>query len=176
MNSLIESTRSGGRTMTILGVISMILGVFALMAPGIAGLSVVFLLGMVVLAAGIVRMFWAFGADGVWSFALGSLTFLCGLVLLANPLFASGVLAIVLAAYFILDGIFEIGAGVGGTGSGRGWLVFAGVVSILLGAMIWAQFPWSGAWAMGILLGIKLFLVGLVMVGGGSVVRAVVAG
>jgi len=176
MNHLIESARSGGRNMTILGVISIILGILALMAPAIAGLSVVVLLGMVVLAAGVVRMLWAFGSDGVWSFALGTLTFLCGLALLANPLFASGVLAIVLAAYFILDGISEIGAGFGGTGPGRGWLVFAGVVSILLGALIWAQFPLSGAWAMGILLGIKLFLVGLVMIAGGSVVRAVAMG
>jgi uncharacterized membrane protein HdeD (DUF308 family) len=176
MNHLIESVRSGGRHMTILGVISIILGIFALMAPGIAGLSVAVLLGLVVLAAGVVRMLWAFRSDGVWSFALGSLTFLCGVALLANPLFASGVLAVVLAAYFILDGVFEIGAGFGSTGPGRGWLVFAGVISILLGAMIWAQFPWSGAWAMGILLGIKLFLVGLVMIAGGSTVRAVAMG
>jgi uncharacterized membrane protein HdeD (DUF308 family) len=146
------------------------------MAPGIAGLSVAVLLGLVVLAAGVVRMLWAFRSDGVWSFALGSLTFLCGLALLANPLFASGVMSVVLAAYFILDGVFEIGAGFGSTGPGRGWLAFAGVISILLGAMIWVQFPWSGAWAMGILLGIKLFLVGLVMIAGGSTVRAVAMG
>jgi uncharacterized membrane protein HdeD (DUF308 family) len=55
---------------------------------------------------------------------------------------------------------------------GSGWLIFGGVLSILLGAMIWAQFPLSGAFAIGILLGIKLFMVGLIMVTGGSALSA----
>ena len=72
--------------------------------------------------------------------------------------------------YFIVDGIFEIGAGF--TLKGGAWLVFSGSISIVLGLMIWAQYPLSGAWAMGTLLGIKLFLVGLVMIASGSAVRS----
>jgi uncharacterized membrane protein HdeD (DUF308 family) len=45
-------------------------------------------------------------------------------------------------------------------------------VSIWLGIIIRRQFPLSGVWAIGILLGIKLFFVGLIMVTGGSVVRS----
>jgi uncharacterized membrane protein HdeD (DUF308 family) len=41
--------------------------------------------------------------------------------------------------------------------------------------MIWGQFPLSGAWAIGILLGIKLFFVGLIMITGGSAVRSMAA-
>jgi len=37
--------------------------------------------------------------------------------------------------------------------------------------MIWAQFPLAGAWAIGVLLGIKLFFIGLIMLMGGSAVR-----
>lgn len=58
---------------------------------------------------------------------------------------------------------------------GSGWLVFGGIVSIILGVLIWAQYPLSGAWAMGILLGIKLFFVGLAMLAGGSAVRSLAA-
>jgi uncharacterized membrane protein HdeD (DUF308 family) len=97
---------------------------------------------------------------------IGVLTLLCGIALLGHPLFASGVLTILLAVYFVSDGISEMAAGLGRMGEGGGWLVLSGIVSLLLGAMIWAQYPLSGAWAMGTLLGIKLFFVGLTMITG----------
>ncbi len=164
-------------SMTILGTISIILGVLALLTPAFVGLSIVMVLGVLVFVGGIVRIIWAFQADslgrGLLRLAIGGLTLLCGIVLIGNPLFASGVLTIFLAVYFILDGISEIFVGVRlGTEAGGGWLLFAGSVSILLGLLIWAQFPLSGAWALGILLGIKLVLVGLIMVTVGSVVRS----
>jgi uncharacterized membrane protein HdeD (DUF308 family) len=37
---------------------------------------------------------------------------------------------------------------------------------------LWAQFPLSGAWAMGILFGLKLLLIGIIMLTGGSAVRS----
>ncbi len=132
---------------------------------------------MLVVLAGIVRIIWAFQAGslgkGLLLFAIGGLTLLCGIALVANPLLGSAVLTIMLALYFILDGISEVVGGIKlRPGPGWGWMLFAGIVSILLGMMIWRQFPLSGAWAIGILLGIKLFFVGLIMVTGGSVVRS----
>lgn len=77
-----------------------------------------------------------------------------------------------LAAYFIPDDIFGITAGLRlRPEEGWGWLMAGGIVSILLGFMIWAQFPLSGVWAMGILLGIKLIFIGLIMVMATSAVR-----
>jgi uncharacterized membrane protein HdeD (DUF308 family) len=105
-------------------------------------------------------------------FAIGVLTLLCGIVLVANPLFAAGMLTVMVAVYFILDGIVEIAGGVQlRPKPGSGWMIFGGIVSILLGFMIWGQFPLSGPYALGILLGIKLFFVGLIMVTGGSTLR-----
>jgi len=161
---------------TTYGVIAIVLGILAMLAPGLTGLSVAFLLGVIVLAAGIVRIVWAFQAGtfgkGLAGFAIGVLTLICGVLLVANPLFASGVLTILLALYFICDGVFEIVVAVQCKPlEGWGWLLFGGIVSLLLGLMIWGQYPLAGAWAMGILIGIKLFMVGLIMVTGGSVVR-----
>jgi uncharacterized membrane protein HdeD (DUF308 family) len=175
MNPLQEAAKAGDRNMTVFGVIAIVLGILAMLAPGLTGFSVVLLLGVIVLVGGILRIIWAFQAGsfgkGLLMFAIGGLTLLCGIVLLAHPLFASGVLTILLALYFILDGISEIAAGVR-QGHGSGWMLFGGIVSVLLGIMIWGQFPLSGVWAIGILLGIKLFFVGLIMVMGGSAVRS----
>lgn len=163
--------------MTAFGVTAIILGVLCLLAPGLTGISVITLVGFFVLAAGIVRMIWAFQAGsfgkGLLMFAIGGLTLLCGIALVANPLFASGVLTVVLAVYFIVDGISEIvGAVQLRPESGWGWMLFGGIVSVWLGIIIWRQFPLSGVWAIGILLGIKLFFVGLIMVTGGSAMRS----
>jgi len=164
--------------MTILGVLAIISGMVCMIMPGLVGLSVVTMVGVFVLLGGILRMIWAFKAGsvgkGVLGFAIGVLTLLGGVVLLANPILGSGVLTLILAIYFIVDGISEFAVGMQGRPlPGSGWLVFGGVVSILLGIMIWAQFPLAGVWAIGILFGIKLFFVGLLMVTGGSAVHAV---
>jgi uncharacterized membrane protein HdeD (DUF308 family) len=177
MGELAGVARKGGNWMTALGVIAMGLGVLALLAPLETGISLVFLLGGLVTAGGALRMVWAFRAGsfgrGLWLFVIGTLTLLCGLAMLANPLFGSGVLTILLAIYFLCDGVAEIAAGTGRMGEGGGWLVFSGIVSIALGALIWMQYPLSGALAMAILLGIKLLFVGLTMLTAGAAVRAI---
>jgi len=173
MSNALEAAKSGGTSMAILGVIAIILGMLCMVMPGITGLSVVTMVGVLVLVGGIVRMIWAFKAGsfgkGLLVFLVGGLTLLAGIILLANPLFAAGMLTIILAIYFIADGISEIAAGMGNSG----WLVFAGIVSILLGIMLWRQFPLAGVFAIGILFGIKMFMVGMIMVTGGSAIRSV---
>ena len=177
MTEITNAAKAGGKKMTTLGIIAIILGILCLLAPGLTGISALTIVGFIVLAAGIVRVIWAFQTasfgKGLLMFAIGGLTLLCGIVLIANPLFASGVLTVLLAVYFIFDGISEIVGGIRQRpGSGWGWMLFGGIVSILLGIMIWRQFPLSGVWAIGILLGIKLLFVGLIMVMGGSAVRS----
>jgi len=181
MNEFADAAKAGGNRMTLFGVIAIILGILAMMAPVLTGMWVIILVGVLVLIGGIVRIIWALQAGslgkGLPMFAIGGLTLLCGIVLLAHPLFASGVLTILLALYFVLDGISEIVASVRlRPGSGWGWMLFGGIVSIWLGIIIWRQFPLSGVWAIGILLGIKLFFVGLIMLMGRSPVRSTAKG
>ena len=166
-----------GNGLAFFGVLSILLGFLCLLAPGVTGVSVLTLLGVLVLLGGIVRMLWAFTAgslgNGPVAFAIGGLTLLCGIALIGNPWFASGVLTVILAVYFITDGVAELAAGCRLRPlPGWGWMVFGGGVSVLLGVMIWRQYPLSGVRAMGSLVGIKLFFVGLTMATTGSAVRA----
>ncbi len=176
MNELAAALKSGGKKMTAFGVLAIILGLLTIAMPALAGTSVLIILGVLVLAAGIARIIWAFGSGtvgkGIVMFAIGLLTALCGVSLIANPLFASGLLSIFLAVYLVVDGLTEIVAGLKRKpGSGWGWLLVGGIVSILLGVMLWKQFPLSGIWAIGVLLGIKLCFIGLIMITAGTTVR-----
>lgn len=66
---------------------------------------------------------------GVLTFALGTLTVLCGVDVHSMPALGAGVLTIVLAVCFFLNGVFEIAAAFVSTGGT--WLVFAAAISIL---------------------------------------------
>ena len=66
-----------------------------------------------------------------------------------------------LAMYLIFSGISEaIMAFQVKPNAGWGWALFSGIMSVILGAMIWSQFPLSGAWAIGILIGARLIFSG----------------
>ena len=180
MNELREAAMSGGKNMTSFGVVAIILGFLAMIAPGLTGVSLSIMLGILMLVGGIVRMMWAFGAGsfgkGLMAFALGGLTLLCGIAFLANPLYAANVLTTILAFYFMLDGVVELMAGFQRRpAAGSGWLIFGGITSVILGVMVWSSWP-AGAWVIGTLVGIKLFSVGLIMVTGGSAVKSLARG
>jgi len=99
------------------------------------------------------------------------------LIVLILLVVALATLTLVLAAYFVVDGIFEIIEAFDLKPiKGWVWMLFGGIVSILLGFMIWREWPFSGAWAVGILVGIKLIFAGWAMVGIGAAGRSVAGG
>jgi len=176
MGDISANIKSGGRRMTVFGIISILLGIGAITAPAITGLSVVVTVGLLVMVGGIMKMLWAFAAEtfgkGVLAFAMGGLTLLCGLSMAGSPLFASAFLTVIIAGFLFADGVAEIvGAFRLNPDSGRGWMLVGGIASILLGAMIWGQFPLSGAWAIGVLLGLKLLFSGTEMLAVGNAGR-----
>lgn len=161
----------GGKAMTMLGILTIILGAMALMAPGIAGLSIAMVIGVLVLIGGVLRLIWAFRAGsigrGILGIVLGLLTIVAAMILLSRPLLLSSTLTLLLAIYFIVDGAAEMLAGWRAKPeTGKTWLILGGLVSILLGVILWMQFPFSGNWALGILFGVKLIFIGIIIVSG----------
>ena len=141
MTDLREAVESGGKRMTTLGMVAIFAGILAMLAPGLTGISLSIMLGILLLGGGLLRMVWAFGAGslgrGLTTFALGGLTVLCGIAFIGNPLLGANTLTMVLAIYFILDGVFELMAGFQLRSAGNaGWLIFGGIVSIALGFMV----------------------------------------
>ncbi len=123
--------------MTFFGIIVLILGLLAIAAPLAAGTAVSTMVAILLVAAGVVRMLWAFKAGsfgkGALALLLGGLTLGVGIVLLARPLVILASLALILAVYFLLDGISEIVCAFRvKPAKGWGFMVFGGALSILL--------------------------------------------
>ena len=175
---LAKAVKKDATTLIILGVLTVILGVLAMMSPMLAGMAVSMMVGFLLILAGITRTIFAFKAQswgkGILAFVLGLLTLLIGLAMVFRPVLGLTSLTLVLAAYFFIDGIFEIFEAFDLKPlKGWGWMLFGGIVSVLLGFMIWGQWPVSGAWAIGILVGIKLIFAGWAMVGIGAAGRSI---
>jgi uncharacterized membrane protein HdeD (DUF308 family) len=147
------------------GIFIAIAGVLALVAPLAAGLSVAIAVGVLLVVSGVSRIFLAFKmgsfGHGLLMFVIGLLSALAGGYMLARPGMALATITIVLASYFIVDGVFEIiWAFRLRPIKGWGWTLFSGIVALALGIMIWRQFPVSGVWAVGTLAGIHLIFGG----------------
>lgn len=174
MNDLKSEIKDGASSMKWMGILTIIFGILAMMMPYITGQSVLMLIGILVMAGGILRLIWAFKAGslgkGILVSVIGILTLLAGFWIITEPFIAAGALTIVLSVYFFADGLVEIIAAFS-VSEGKGWLIFDGVVTVILGVLLFMGFPFSGPLAVGILLGIKLLLAGITMLTLGSAVK-----
>jgi uncharacterized membrane protein HdeD (DUF308 family) len=154
-----------------LGVALVVLGVVALGAVGLVTLASVLLFGWLLLIGGIMQIVHAFRVRRWGGFPRhllgGVLSLVVGLLIARNPVAGAASLTLLLAAFFMVGGIFRIGAALSFHFPGRGWAVLSGVVTLLLGIMIWSEWPASGVWVIGTFVGIDLIFDGwsLVMTG-----------
>ncbi|MBY5992186.1 HdeD family acid-resistance protein [Ferrimonas balearica] len=159
------------------GIFLLILGVLSVAMPWATGLALEMLLGALLLFAGLAQLFFAYRTRGMSGFPLrlvfGLITSLAGLYLLFNP--TAGVVAItlILGIYFLVDGLATLLASFQYRAQ-RNWvLMFAnGAVTLALAAVILWQWPASGRYVIGILVGIKLIMMGLMMISTAGMVSA----
>ena len=178
--SLADTIKANATGMTLLGIAMLILGALALAAPLWTGVAVALLVGCLVLAAGVAQCAFSFQAGSfgqkLLGLMLGLLTAICGLVMIAHPVLQLSFLTLAMALYFIVAGIFEAISALGVRPlRGWGWILVGGLLSVLLGGLIWTQWPLSGAWAIGVLVGIKVMFLGVTMITLGSAARALAA-
>ena len=168
-SGLLDGIKKNARLAVIVGILMLICGILAIGSPAVAGMSVTVVVGVMLMFGGIAQCFLAFQAGafgkGLLIFIMGALTAVVGYYVFSQPLAGLASITLFLAAYFVVTGIAElIGAFQIRPAEGWGAMLFNGIVTLLLGIMIWKQFPLSGAWAVGVLFGIKL------VVGGGSLI------
>lgn len=163
--------------MKLMGIFTIVIGILAIAMPWVAGESVILLIGILVMAGGLARMFWAFKAGslgkGILVFLIGVLTLLAGIAVISMPVLTSAVLTLTLTVYFVVDGISELITGFGFPAgqSGKGWLIFDGLVTVVLGILIFSGFPLTGTLAIGVFLGIKLLFAGMTILALDSAAR-----
>lgn len=118
---------------------------------------------------GLVTTFYMRGAPGFWWALISALIGIgAGVVLLISPVSGAVSLTLVLIAFFIVEGVATIMYAVEHRAQLTdrwGWMLFSGVIDLILAAMILAGLPSSAAWAIGLLVGINMIFGGGAMIG-----------
>jgi uncharacterized membrane protein HdeD (DUF308 family) len=152
------------------GLILELLGIIAFAIPLLGTIAIDFLLGGLFIIGGVVRLVPLYPTKHLpgywWSAGAAVLAIVAGVLLLARPL--EGILSItlLLMLLFLIEGVAAIVSSLDFRhhAKGWGWMLFRGVIDLVLVAIIWSGWPGSAAWAIGVLAGVNLFLMGLALV------------
>jgi uncharacterized membrane protein HdeD (DUF308 family) len=158
-----------------IGVVLTMLGIAGLAFAGVITLGAVLFLGWMFLVGGVIEIINAVirkGWQGFWLDLLsGVLTLIAGVFILLHPVQGASVLTLLIGILFLIGGIFRVGAGVAMRNPYAGWFVLQGVISLVLGLMIVANWPFTALWVIGTLVAIDLLITGLRLISFGLEVR-----
>jgi uncharacterized membrane protein HdeD (DUF308 family) len=151
------------------GVLLIGLGMLAVASPMVAAVAVNVLIAWLIVFAGVVHLVVAFhtreAGSIIWRLLVG-LAYMCfGGYLIARPVAGVASLTLLLASLFLLEGIFNIVLFFRAPSTLRSsWMLLDGIVTLLLGLLIYLQWPSSSAWAIGTLVGVSLIFSGVTRV------------
>jgi uncharacterized membrane protein HdeD (DUF308 family) len=149
------------------GFLLIVSGLSAVAFPLFASLAVEAVVGWAFVLGGVAQLLYALRAKGwgglAWQILLGAVFMVGGFTLIANPVAGMISLTLVIIATFMAGGIFKILIGFRLRPlDGWGWFVLLGILSLIIGLLIWNNLPSSAAWSLGLLVGIDFISAGLV--------------
>lgn len=152
------------------GILFILMGAVAILVPLVATLALTLMVGILFIIGGVYELAraWRHRGEGgriVGITLFGILAVAAGIVLLAFPLQGAITLTLFLGIYFLASGVFRgIAAFDIRPTKGWGWLLFGGLVSVVIGVLILANLPASGLWVMGLLIGIDFLFFGTTLI------------
>lgn len=160
----LHGLRSHWGLLLALGIVELLLGAIGLSVVWLVTLvSVLFFAWLLVLngVMHLVRAFRTRGWEGVaLHLLIGILQGAVGVLLLLRPEAGAVSLTLVLAALFLVSGLFRIAFALSVRFAGWGWQVLAGLVTFVLGLLVAAGWPASSVWVIGTFISIDLIFAG----------------
>jgi uncharacterized membrane protein HdeD (DUF308 family) len=151
------------------GVLLIVFGTLAVGSPFVAAVAVSVVIAWLVILAGVVHLILAFHvhrAGGlIWKLLVGLAYLFFGTYLLMHPVLGVASLTLVLASLFLIEGILDIVLFFQMRSMrGSGWALGDGIITLLLGLLIYLQWPSSSVWAIGTLVGVSMIISGVTRV------------
>jgi uncharacterized membrane protein HdeD (DUF308 family) len=148
------------------GVLLIVFGMLAVGSPLVAAVAVNVVIAWLIVLAGVVHLTVAFhtreAGSLIWRLLVGIAYVVFGLYLIARPALGVASLTLVLASLFLVEGVLNVGLFFRiRSMQGSSWFLIDGIITVLLGLMIYLQWPSSSAWAIGTLVGVSMILSGV---------------
>jgi uncharacterized membrane protein HdeD (DUF308 family) len=148
------------------GVLLVICGCLAIASPFVAAIAVNVVVAWLIVLAGAVHLIVAFhshrAGSVIWKLLVGLAYIACGVYLILYPAIGVATLTLLLASLFCIEGVLNIVLffqmrSIGGSS----WMLVDGIITLVLGGMIYMQWPASSAWAIGTLVGVSMIISGV---------------
>jgi len=174
-----QALRGNWGWLLALGVLLIVVGGMAVSYPLMATLATVSFFGVLLLCGGGVEI-----ASAIWArrwggfflhLFIGLLYFFVGVAILDRPAIGAAGYTLMLAVFFVAGGLLRIVFAIAHRFSGWGWTLVSGVVTLLLGMLIWRDLPESAFWVIGTFVGIDLIFNGWSWVMLGLALRSIPA-
>ncbi len=164
--SLSETARHASTWSIVWGILLIVFGMVAIGSPALAAVAVNAVIAWLIVLSGVVHIVLAFQSHGagsvIWKLLVGVAYVAFGAYLIVHPLMGVVALTLMLASLFLIEGILDIILFFKMRPlQGSSWILFDGVITLLLGVMIYAQWPSSSFWAIGILVGVSMIMSGV---------------
>jgi uncharacterized membrane protein HdeD (DUF308 family) len=171
-----DSRRAGGWVI-VWGIVLIAVGIVAIVAPGVAALAVVLVLSWLFVVAGVAELVYAFQQrrhDGFgWKLVSALATLALGLVMLVFPVASIASLALLIGGFIFASGISTAMLALRiKPKAGWGWVLFDGVLSIVIAILIATGWPQSSDEFVGILVGFCLIAGGIWRIVQGRALRS----
>jgi uncharacterized membrane protein HdeD (DUF308 family) len=132
----------------------------AIALPFVSSTLLTIALGGVAIAAGVSQLLRLTGSAGgqakVFRGLSAALYLLGGVSLLAFPVQSTLSLTLFLGFLLAIEGVMELAAAAAGAVPARGLVLLDGIVTTVLGGLLIVEWPLSGTWAIGTMVGIGL--------------------
>lgn len=149
----------------LLGVAMIVLGFLALGSVVVASLATAMVIGALIFVSGIaetIGSFWSRAWSGFFLHLLsGLLSIVVGFLILQAPVGGLLALTMLLACLLIVAGVFKMVAALTYRFAAWGWPLVGGALDLILGILIWLQWPASALWVIGMFIGISFLFRGV---------------
>jgi uncharacterized membrane protein HdeD (DUF308 family) len=178
--TLTKDIRESTTWSIVFSALMMLSGVLAMIIPSVAGLTVTLVFGWLLIFTGVLHLGFAWRGDGFATIAgeivLAIVYAALGIYMIARPVAGLASLTFAAAVYLAAKGMVEGALALKLRPlPGSGWLLFDGILTVVLAAMIASAWPASAGWAIGVLVGVALFASGFARLMVSIAVRRVVS-
>jgi uncharacterized membrane protein HdeD (DUF308 family) len=172
-----QEIRQGAGWGIAVGVLLIILGIVAIALPFATAISLGLLLGWLFILGGIAQIVYAFvsrrAGSFIWKVLLGVFYLVGGIFALLSPGITALTLSLILGVSILVQSVTQVvDAFQMRPAQGWGWMLFSGMMGIILGIVIWSQGPAGAIGLLGLWFGLNLLSDGIGVVMLSSMVRS----
>jgi uncharacterized membrane protein HdeD (DUF308 family) len=148
-----------------IGVLLIVLGIGAVILPNVTTIVAETWIAIILASAGASKVFYAIQtrSEGfIWKLLLGVLYIATGIMLFIYPLTGVLSLTLLLGSFLLTEGVFNlILAFQIRPRKNWGWVLADGIITLLLGGLVWFEWPFDAPWLIGTLVGVSVLSTGI---------------